>query len=75
MSYNHGNKFGPHLHNYCQLSNNNINNINMEEKNMTNMNNMNNISSFNMNNNFLYNRISIYKLNKCKFLFCLKSLK
>jgi len=27
-SYNHGNKFGPHLHNYCQLSNNNISNIN-----------------------------------------------
>ena len=67
-SYNHGNKFGPHLHNYCQLSNNNINNINMEATNMTSMNNMNSISNFNINNNFLYNRIPKMNLNMVYYI-------
>ncbi len=66
--YNHGNKFGPHLNNYNQLSNTNINNINMETANLTNMTNMNNISNFNMNNNFLYNSVPKMNLNMVYYI-------
>ena len=66
---NHGNKFGPHLNNYNQLSNNNnINNINIESANLNNMNNINNISNFNMNNNFLYNRVPKMNLNMVYYI-------
>ena len=61
-SYRHGNKFGPHLSNYNQLSNNNIN------AESTNMNNINNNSNFNMNNNFLYNRIPKMNLNMVYYI-------
>ena len=67
-SYNHGNKFGPHLNNYNQLSNNNINNINMENANLANINNINNITNFNINNNFLYNRIPKMNLNMVYYI-------
>ena len=67
-TYNHGNKFGPHLPNYNQLSNNNINNINMETTNLANINNINNISNFNINNNFLYNRIPKMNLNMVYYI-------
>ena len=67
-TYNHGNKFGPHLPNYSQLSNNNINNINMETTNLANINNINNISNFNINNNFLYNRIPKMNLNMVYYI-------
>ena len=68
---NHGNKFGPHLNNYGQISNNNINNINMDVANVSNMNNINNINNitnFNMNNNFLYNRIPKMNLNMVYYI-------
>ena len=67
-SYNHGNKFGPHLNNYNQLSNNNINKINMENANLANINNINNITNFNINNNFLYNRIPKMNLNMVYYI-------
>ena len=64
-TYNHGNKFGPHLNTYNQLpNNNNIANINMDTTNMQNMNGM----SFNMNNNFLYNRIPKMNLNMVYYI-------
>ena len=66
--YNHGNKFGPHLNNYNQLPNNNINNINMETANLTNINNINNISNFNINNNFLYNGVPKMNLNMVYYI-------
>ena len=63
--YNHGNKFGPHLNNYNQLSNNNIT---MDTANMANINNLNNITNFNMNSNFLYNRIPKMNLNMVYYI-------
>ena len=63
--YNHGNKFGPHLNNYNQLTNNNIN---METANITNINNLNSITNFNMNSNFLYNRIPKMNLNMVYYI-------
>ena len=63
--YNQGNKFGPHLNNYNQLSNNNMNNINIET---TNLNNMNNIPNFNINNNFLYSRVPKMNLNMVYYI-------
>jgi len=67
-SYNHGNKFGPHLNNYSQLSNNNISNINIETANINNMNTINNITNFNINNNFIYNRIPKMNLNMVYYI-------
>ena len=60
-SYNHGNKFGPHLNNYCQLSNNNISNINIDTANINNI-------TFNINNNFIYNRIPKMNLNMVYYI-------
>ena len=67
-SNNHGNKFGPHLNNYTQLSNNNISNINYETANLTNLNTINNITNFNINNNFLYNGIPKMNLNMVYYI-------
>ena len=67
-SNNHGNKFGPHLNNYNQLANNNISNINYETANLTNINNINNLTNFNINNNFLYNRIPKMNLNMVYYI-------
>ena len=60
-SYKHGNKFGPHLNNYCQLSNNNISNINIDTANINNI-------TFNINNNFIYNRIPKMNLNMVYYI-------
>ena len=54
--YNHGNKFGPHLRNFNNLSNN------------IEFANINNNPSFNMNNNFLYNRIPKMNLNMVYYI-------
>ena len=55
----HGNKFGPHLIDYCHIQNNNIN---LEQ------NNINNINNFNINNNFMYNRIPKMNLNMVYYI-------
>ena len=55
----HGNKFGPHLIDYSHIQNNNIN---LEQ------NNINNINNFNINNNFIYNRIPKMNLNMVYYI-------
>ena len=68
MTYTHGNKFGPHLNNYNQLSSNNMNVINMGSTNLVNMNGMNTINNYNLGNSFLYNRIAKTNLNMIYYI-------
>ena len=60
--FTHGNKFGPHLMDFNHIQNSNIN---FEPNNLTNMTSINN---YNMNSNFLYNRIPKMNLNMVYYI-------